>query len=169
MTTILMEEKIQALLQQILENEKTLYKDSYFSKQDKKYGYNQYSMLIIIDFLIKYQIIIEDNKFFSYMYDQLRMITFQYQTHQELVISLHKLLGNLVKIKLQLKDMISKENKKEILQYIYSRYIVHGYCFHSFPAKYKKQIEENGIDPKMYEYPKEQMKKISYIFSNHQA
>ena len=168
MTTILMQEKIQALLQQVLENEKTLYKDSYFSKQDKKYGYNQYSMLIIIDFLIKYQIIIEDNKFFSYMYDQLRIITIQYQTHQELVIHLHKLLGSLVKIKLQLSDMTSKENKMEILHYIYNRYIVHGYCFHSFPAKYKKQIEEDGIIPNMYQYPIEQMKKITYIFSNHQ-
>lgn len=41
-----------AILHKTLEDEKSLYKVSVFSPNGEKYGYNQYSLMIVMDFLI---------------------------------------------------------------------------------------------------------------------
>ena len=156
-----------AILHKTLEDEKSLYKVSVFSPNGEKYGYNQYSLMIVMDFLIKYNIIIKDLVNFPYCIEELRKITSCYSDHKELVIWCNSLLGELIRVKLKLTDKTSYENKRKILVYLYEEYIVNGYMFHSFPSTFKDLVEEKGLDPKDYIYPVFYMKKLYYIFKNH--
>ena len=124
-------------------NESTISKT--FNVIDKKeYTYNQYSLLIVMDIVIKYQIIINDEIYHNIFLDKLEAITTCYQSHQDLVIKGNKILIDLASIKAKL-PLTSKENKKQVLKFIYDKYIVEGYCFHSFPYDLKKTVEENGL------------------------
>lgn len=155
------------LLHDTLEDERTINKVSVFSPNGEKYGYNQYSLMIIMDFLIKYSIVIKDTKNLSYCMEELKKMVYSYNDHKELVLWSNELLGELIRLKLNLIDKTSNENKRKILSYLYEKYIVNGYMFHSFPSAFKELVEENGIDAKDYSYPVFYMKKLYYIFKNH--
>lgn len=161
------QKQIQNLLHQVLENETTFYQESNFSNHDKKYGYNQYSLLIIVDFLIKYEIIIQDDSLLNECVNQLHQIIQTYQNHQDLVISCNQLLGEIVRQKLYLSNIHDAQNKKIILQYIYDRYIVHGYLFYSFPSIDNMIIAQSGIIPLTYQERINDLKKVTHIFSHH--
>lgn|GEM_PF-4040311 len=155
------------LLHDTLEAEKTINKVSVFSPNGEKYGYNQYSLMIVIDFLIKYSIVIKDINNFSYCIEELKKVVYNYNDHKELVLYSNELLGELIRLKLNLTDKTSNDNKRKILSYLYEEYIVNGYMFHSFPSAFKELVEEKGIDAKDYSYPLFYMKKLYYIFKNH--
>ena len=155
------------LLHDTLEAKKSINKVSVFSPNGEKYGYNQYSLMIVIDFLIKYSIVIKDINNVSYCIEELKKLVYNYNNHKELVLHSNELLGELIKLKLNLTDNISSDNKRKILTYLYEEYIVNGYMFHSFPSVFKELVEEKGIDAKDYSYPLFYMKKLYYIFKNH--
>lgn len=154
-----------SILHNVLMNESTISKT--FNVIDKKeYTYNQYSLLIVMDIVIKYQIIINDEIYHNIFLDKLEAITTCYQSHQDLVIKGNKILIDLASIKAKL-PLTSKENKKQVLKFIYDKYIVEGYCFHSFPYDLKKTVEENGLTLDIDIKEINDLKKINYIFSNH--
>lgn len=154
-----------SILHNVLMNEST--KNKTFNIIDnEEYTYNQYSLLIVMDIVIKYQIIINDEAYHNIFLDKLNAITTSYQNHQDLVIKGNKILIDLASIKTKL-PLTSKENKKQLLKYIYDKYIVEGYCFHSFPSKCKKEIEENGLTGNIDVKELNDLKKINYIFEHH--
>lgn len=154
-----------SILHNVLMNESTISKT--FNVIDKEeYTYNQYSLLIVMDIVIKYQIIINDEIYHNIFLDKLEAITTSYQSHQDLVIKGNKILIDLASIKAKL-PLTSKENKKQVLKFIYDKYIVEGYCFHSFPYDLKKTVEENGLTLDIDIKEINDLKKINYIFSNH--
>lgn len=154
-----------SILHNVLMNEST--KNKTFNIIDnEEYTYNQYSLLIVMDIVIKYQIIINDEAYHNIFLDKLNAITTSYQNHQDLVIKGNKILIDLASIKTKL-PLTSKENKKQLLKYIYDKYIVEGYCFHSFPSIFKKETEENGLTGDIDIKELNDLKKISYIFEHH--
>lgn len=154
-----------SILHNVLTNETT--KNKSFNKIDKEvYTYNQYSLLIVMDIVIKYQIIINDEVYHNIFLDKLEAITASYQNHQDLIIKGNKILIDLASLKTKL-PLTSKENKKQVLKFIYDKYIVDGYCFHSFPSKLKKEVEENGLIGNIDIKEKNDLKKINYIFKHH--
>lgn len=154
-----------SILHNVLMNEST--KNKTFNIIDnEEYTYNQYSLLIVMDIVIKYQIIINDEAYHNIFLDKLNAITTSYQNHQDLGIKGNKILIDLASIKTKL-PLTSKENKKQLLKYIYDKYIVEGYCFHSFPSKCKKEIEENGLTGNIDVKELNDLKKINYIFEHH--
>ena len=130
------------LLHDTLEAEKTINKVSVFSPNGEKYGYNQYSLMIIMDFLVKYCIVIKDTNNFSYCIEELKKMISNYSDHKELVLWSNELLGELIRLKLNLTDKTSSENKRKILSYLYEEYIVNGYMLHSFPSAFKERKRE---------------------------
>lgn len=157
--------RLLSILHNVLMNESTISKT--FNVIDKEeYTYNQYSLLIVMDIVIKYQIIINDEIYHNIFLDKLEAITTSYQSHQDLVIKGNKILIDLASIKAKL-PLTSKENKKQVLKFIYDKYIVEGYCFHSFPYDLKKTVEENGLTLDIDIKEINDLKKINYIFSNH--
>lgn len=154
-----------SILHNVLMNEST--KNKTFNIIDnEEYTYNQYSLLIVMDIVIKYQIIINDEAYHNIFLDKLNAITTSYQNHQDLGIKGNKILIDLASIKTKL-PLTSKENKKQLLKYIYDKYIVEGYCFHSFPSIFKKETEENGLTGDIDIKELNDLKKISYIFEHH--
>ncbi len=155
------------LLSTVLNHRKTMNKKSPFSINGEEKMYNLYSMLILIDAIIKYQIIVKSDTYFETFIHQLEKLTSSYKNHQELVIGINSILGDIIRVELGLSDLVKYENKRKVLEKIYDRYIVNGYCFHSFPSVFKDTVEANGIRPKNYKYPQEVMKQIAHIFKNH--
>lgn len=105
----------------------------------------EYNLLTGLDALFKYSTIIEDMSYFTEFLDQLRKILKKVQNHNDVQIGISRILIQSCKQKLGLKNINSYQNKKMVVSYIYDRYIVHGYLFHSFPSVYLEKIEEEGI------------------------
>lgn len=164
--SLLKSPKLLTILHEVLEKDmKTSPKTATFLKEED-YTYNQYSLLITMDFVIKYQIIINDEKYNANFLAGLDYIVKNYQNHQDFVIKGNTLLIELISKKFNL-DPNTAEDKKKILTYIYEQYIVNGYCFHSFPSVFKDKAEEEGLTQDIDIKELNDLKKIDYIFSNH--
>ena len=164
--TLLKNEHLLSILHNVLMNETTKNKVSNASINGESYSYNRYSLLITMDIVIKYQIIINDETYNNYFLNKLDTITNNYINHEDLIIKGNSLLIDLVSNKLNV-NTTKTEDKKEILKYIYDKYIVNGYCFHSFPSIFKEKTEEVGLTQDIDIKELNDLKKIDYIFSNH--
>lgn len=164
--SLLKNEHLLSILHKVLMNETTKNKVSNASINGESYSYNRYSLLITMDIVIKYQIIINDETYNNYFLNKLDTITNNYINHEDLIIKGNSLLIDLVSNKLNV-NTTKTEDKKEILKYIYDKYIVNGYCFHSFPSIFKEKTEEVGLTQDIDIKELNDLKKIDYIFSNH--
>ena len=163
---LLKNEHLLSILHNVLMNETTKNKVSNASINGESYSYNRYSLLITMDIVIKYQIIINDETYNNYFLNKLDTITSNYNNHEDLIIKGNTLLIDLVSNKLNV-TTTKTEDKKEILKYIYDKYIVNGYCFHSFPSVFKEKIDKEGLTMDIDIKELNDLKKIDYIFSNH--
>lgn len=163
---LLKNEHLLSILHNVLMNETTKNQVSNASINGESYSYNIYSLLITMDIVIKYQIIINNETYNNYFLNKLDTITNNYTSHEDLIIKGNSLLIELVSNRLNL-TTTKTEDKKEILKYIYDKYIVNGYCFHSFPSVFKEQTEEVGLTQDIDIKELNDLKKIDYIFSNH--
>ena len=159
-------EQLLSILHNVLTNETTKNEVSNVSIKGESYSYNRYSLLITMDIVIKYQIIINDETYNNYFLNKLDTITSNYNNHGDLIIKGNSLLIDLVSKILNI-TTTKTEDKKEILKYIYDKYIVNGYCFHSFPSIFKEKTEEDGLTQDIDIKELNDLKKIDYIFSNH--
>ena len=163
---LLKNEHLLSILHNVLMNETTKNQVSNASINGESYSYNRYSLLITMDIVIKYQIIINNETYNNYFLNKLDTITNNYTSHEDLIIKGNSLLIELVSNRLNL-TTTKTEDKKQILKYIYDKYIVNGYCFHSFPSIFKEKIEEAGLTQDIDIKELNDLKKIDYIFSNH--
>ena len=159
-------EQLLSILHNVLTNETTKNEVSNVSIKGESYSYNRYSLLITMDIVIKYQIIINDETYNNYFLNKLDTITSNYNNHGDLIIKGNSLLIDLVSKILNI-TTTKTEDKKEILKYIYDKYIVNGYCYHSFPSIFKEKTEEVGLTQDIDIKELNDLKKIDYIFSNH--
>ena len=164
--TLLKNEHLLSILHNVLMNETTKNKVSNASINGESYSYNRYSLLITMDIVIKYKIIINDDIYNNYFLNKLDTITSNYNNHEDLIIKGNSLLIDLVSNKLNV-TTTKTEDKKEILKYIYDKYIVNGYCYHSFPSIFKEKTEKVGLTQDIDIKELNDLKKIDYIFSNH--
>ncbi len=155
------------ILHNVLENPYSKNKVSKVSLNGESYQYNQYSLLIIMDFIIKYKIIVKEDKYLNEDLVSLEHITNTYESHEALTLSLNNFLIKLTARKLNLENTNTIENKRTILIYIYDNYIVNGYCFHSFPSCFKNLVERDGLIQEIDTKELNTLKKINYIFTNH--
>ena len=163
---LLKNEHLLSILHNVLMNETTKNQVSNASINGESYSYNRYSLLITMDIVIKYQIIINNETYNNYFLNKLDTITSNYSNHEDLIIKGNSLLIELVSNRLNV-TTTKTEDKKQILKYIYDKYIVNGYCFHSFPSVFKEQTEEVGLTQDIDIKELNDLKKIDYIFSNH--
>lgn len=163
---LLKNEHLLSILHNVLMNETTKNQVSNASINGESYSYNRYSLLITMDIVIKYQIIINNETYNNYFLNKLDTITSNYSNHEDLIIKGNSLLIELVSNRLNV-TTTKTEDKKQILKYIYDKYIVNGYCFHSFPSIFKEKIEEAGLTQDIDIKELNDLKKIDYIFSNH--
>ena len=128
---------------------------------------NQYSLLIVMDAIMKFSILFNDEDLIENFLLQLRRMLKKIDNYKSLVYGIYKLFASMTAKKLDLNNIDSPENKKKILEYTYNNYIVNGYCFHAFPYNYKDIVIEQGIDPLNYSYDVNDLKQINNMFNNH--
>lgn len=163
---LLKDKQLLSILHNVLVNNTTKNKISNVSINKESYSYNQYSLLIVMDIIIKYKIILKSDEYNEYFLDKLENITNDYNSHQDLIIKGNSLLIDLVSKKLNL-NTNETLCKRAIIRYIYNKYIVDGYCFHSFPSVFKSKTEEDGLTGDIDIKEINDLKKINYIFTNH--
>lgn len=112
---------------------------------EEKISVTEYNLFTLLDALFKYSIIIDDLTYFDEFLKDVHKILKKVQNHNDVQIGISRVLINACKKILGIKNIDSYEDKLSIVSYIYDRYIVHGFLFHSFPAIYLNQVEENGI------------------------
>lgn len=106
---------------------------------------NNLAFLIVLDSVIKFQIIIEDDLYLSNYLEQLRRLLKKFTTYQDLENAVNTIIGKLCAIKLGLSNTHNKDNKDKILRYIYDKYIINGYFYYGFSSSYKNELEYIGI------------------------
>jgi len=143
---ILKREDVRSFLLEIMMDE------TRFSKKEipymiceEKMSVTEYNLFTLLDALFKYSIIIEDFTYFDEFLKDIHKILKKVQNHNDVQIGISRVLINACKKKLGIKNTNSYEEKLSVVSYIYDKYIVHGFLFHSFPSIYLNQVDENGI------------------------
>lgn len=106
---------------------------------------NNYALLFVLDAIIKYQIIIEDEVYFKSYLEQLRRMLKKFTKVQDLTNAVNTMLAKITMQKLNLSNIHSKETKDKTLRYIYDKYIINGYFYYGFSSSYQNEIEFIGI------------------------
>lgn len=127
----------------------------------------EYSIYMFLDALYKYAIIIEDEDLFPKYLERLKMIFRKLNTHNEIKNGITKLIIKVCGYKFGIEDYDSIENKKTIIRFIYEKYIVNGYLFHSFPHTFKDSVLTNGLNSNGYYRSLDEVKKINEILEKY--
>lgn len=128
---------------------------------------NEYLLYIGLDAIIKYSIIINDEKLFPKYLEKLMRLLKKVDAHNEIKIGINKLIVKTLCFKLKITDLDDEYNKKIIINYIYNNYIINGYFYHAFPSCFIDEVREKGIDPINYYHSLEEIRKINSILEKY--
>ena len=128
----------------------------YYDKKKKdSINYEKFSGLeqpifLAIDSLLKYQILIEDPVYLGDYMHHLDLLWYKIDNFHDISDGISRILVKFCARKLGFKNKI-EEHRREILEYIYQRYIVDGYFFHAISDVYVPKIKQVGFEPQQYE------------------
>ena len=128
----------------------------YYDKRKKdSINYEKFSGLeqpifLAIDSLLKYQILIEDEKYLIDYLRHLDLLWYKIDNFHDISEGISKILVKFCARKLGFKNKL-EEHRREILEYIYQKYVVEGYFFHAVSDVYVSKIKEVGFTPQQYE------------------
>lgn len=94
-----------------------------------------------LDAIIKYDQIIGDEKYLETYIEHLQRLFKKIQNGENIRLGIYSALGKLVSKKLN----VDLDNHKEILRYIYNKYIVEGYFYFGCSSNYANEIDCIGI------------------------
>lgn len=154
---------VKTLFKKITTDEKFIHKDIPNRINEEKINQKEYALYVFLDAIIKYAILVDDIDLFDKFLDQLERILRKVEVHNEIKSGVTKLLIKNVANKLSINNIENKENKKEIIQYFYHKYIVNGYYYYPFPSIYLNQIQQNGIMIEQASNLGQQLEKINKI------
>ena len=167
MEHILNREDILELLAETISQFKFQNKSYQQSPYGENFAPNQYSLLLVMDALVKYHIIIDDPELVDEYLMQVRRIVKKMNFHHDIVFGINSTLAKIVAVKLGIVDVHLLENKKKILTYIHEKYIENGYYFYGTTKEAFANINTNGLDPNDYYNKTSRWKEIKSIFSKY--
>ena len=147
--------------------------DHYFNKNRDKfvmpdmYISSELALYVFYDALLKYKIILDDLDLFDEYLEQVEKLYKKIDNFEDITIGINKLICRMVAIKLAVKDINSAEARKNIITYIYDKYIVSGYFVHGFNYSYKYAIQKEGYTPEKYENYYARFLKVNEIFKKY--
>lgn len=94
-----------------------------------------------LDAVIKYDQIICEEKYLETYIEQLQRIFKKLQNGEDIRLGIYQELGRIVSKKIN----VDIDNHKDILRYIYNKYIVEGYFYFGCSSNYKNEIDCIGI------------------------
>lgn len=166
---ILKRADVKEFLHEVLINERFHNKKSPLTPEGTIYGKSEYSLMFMMDALIKYSILFESDNLIDEYIAQLKRFMKKCENHRDLVEGVTRILAKMtaVTLNIDVEQIEQPENKRKILAYIYNKYITNGYLFHSFPSSYIDQVKNEGIDPLKYSYNIEKFVKTKQILRSH--
>ena len=147
--------------------------EKYFQKElghFEKYPFyisKELALYIFYDALFLYKVIIDDAYLFDGYLEQIKTLYRKINQFDQLIEGIHKLIGKMVSLYLNISDIDSYESREKILSHIYNCYIQNGYFLHGFNGSYSLSILENGFDPENYENWYSDFVKVRDIFSKY--
>ncbi len=124
-------------------------------------------LFTFLDALFKYQIILDTDVFLDEYIVQVKKLLKKLDNYYDINLGIAKIIGKLCALKLNISDRDEDDSKRKILEYVYDRYIVHGYLFHGFSGVYKEQIQQFGFIPESYQHSYSHFIEVDKIFSGY--
>ena len=143
--------------------EKSFNSESVYSR----YILNEMALYTFYDALIKYKIVLDDIYLFDEFLEQLGKIYNKLNNYDDIEIGINKLIGKMVAIKLGFKDVNDSINKKQLISYIFNKYILEGYYIHGFSTIYYDDIKVKGLIPNDYKNYYNSLKEVNKIFNKY--
>jgi len=147
--------------------------ERYFNKnKDNFMAHNFYvseelALYVFYDALLKYKIVLDDIYLFDEYLEQVEKLYRKIDNFDDITVGINKLICRMVSIKFAIKDINSSESRKQIIEYIYERYIANGYFIHGFNYSYVDDIAVNGFVPEIYENYYPRFLELNKVFEKH--
>lgn len=106
---------------------------------------HHYAMFLIMDALIKFDIIIEDEPLLEDYIINLKRIIKKMNTYQEISKGINLLIIKTTAKRLNISNYKTNDSKEKILKYIYEKYIIEGYFYYGISSINKKELNLSGI------------------------
>lgn len=143
--------------------------ERYYNKEKNNYlNYDMYfskelALYVFYDALFKFKIILDDIYLFDEYIEQLEKLYRKIDNFSDITIGINKLICRMVGIKFGVKNLNGSLARKEIIGYIYNKYVLDGYFVHGFNASYVDEIKENGFIPEEYQNYYERFQEIDKL------
>lgn len=106
---------------------------------------NHYALFLVIDALMKFELIIKEENLVEEYISQLKRIINKMNNYQDISKGINLLISKTVAKLLNINNYKSPESKKKILRYVYEKYIVEGYFYYGLSSSNKNELDFSGI------------------------
>ena len=148
-SSVFSKKEVRDLLKKVSENPRYNDKKKKDSINYEKFSGLEQPFFLLFDALIKYQIIIGEEEYLADFVHHLDLLLYKIDNFHDIHDGICKILVKFCAKKLGYKNKI-EEYRKEILEYIYQKYIVEGYLYHGVSNSYVEDIKQNGFVPQKY-------------------
>lgn len=149
-SSIFYNKEVQGLFKKVADNPRYNDKKKKDSINYEKFSGLEQPFFLLFDTFMKYQIIIGDDQYLSDFVHHLDLLWHKIDNFHDINLGVCKILVKFCARKLGFKTEI-EEHRKEILEYIYEKYIVEGYLYHGVSDVYVDSIRKNGFIPQKYD------------------
>lgn len=148
-SSVFSKKEVRDLLKKVSENPRYNDKKKKDSINYEKFSGLEQPFFLLFDALIKYEIIIGEEEYLADFVHHLDLLWYKIDNFHDIHDGVCKILVKFCAKKLGYKNKI-EEHRREILEYIYQRYIVDGYLYHGVSSIYTNDIQQNGFTPQEY-------------------
>lgn len=113
--------------------------------KNKCYIDNKYAFYLGIDAVIKYEQIIDNERYLENYINDLKKVFSIYHNYNHIKNGIYSIISKFVSMKLSINNVHTFKAREEILRYIYNKYIVDGYFYFGFSSNYQNEIRFVGI------------------------
>ena len=161
---ILQREDVKNIIDNIKNNEKYYEK---ISTDSDMYYKDDISLYLFYEALFKYYIIFDDYKYLGeYVYD-VDLLYRKIETIEDMRFGISQLIVKFTMKYLGFEPESYEENRKEILGYVFGKYITNGYLIHGFSSTYSDKIISNGFNKNNYFNYYDEFIKLNDIFKKY--
>ena len=126
------------------------------------------ALFVFYDALFKFKVVIADNNLLTFFLLDLEKLFKKIDNFQDLSMGVNELICKIVAEKLNIKSLDDELSKKEIVSFVFNRFIVDGYYIFGFDNRYSNQIKASGLVPGNYNsYDK--INQINNIFEKYEV
>ena len=127
---------------------------------------NELALYIFYDALLKYKLIIDDEDLFPEYLEQIEKLFRKLDRFEDIRFGIHQLIAKIAAYFYDLHGWRGEE-RNQLIQLIYDKYVLNGYYFHGFHSVYKEDIQKSGFTPEYYDNFYTRFLKVNGIFQKY--